>query len=336
MNIVTAASTPTDRSPVPRLPRSLSGYIWRRNAAHQTALAALAIVVFLLSAVPLEIQRRAVNDAITNGVVASIFWLAFAYFAVVVTEGGLKLCMNIYRGWVAEVTVRDLRRTISREIDHDSRALHTAEAAGVEISMILSEAEPVGGFVGSAVSEPLLQGGVLLSVFGYMAYLQPQMALLCMLVFSPQFVFVPLMQHAINRRAATRIQTLRDVSGGVVAVDPKNTRLAVLQDGRIDRVFALNMGIYKLKFTMNFLMNAMYHLGITTTLAVGGWYVVQGRIEVGTVVAFLSGLAKVNDPWGDIVNWFRELAVSRVKYGLIVQASDWLVKIREPSSGEAA
>jgi ABC-type bacteriocin/lantibiotic exporter with double-glycine peptidase domain len=163
-----------------------------------------------------------------------------------------------------------------------------------------------------------------------MVYLQPQMALLCLLVFSPQFVFVPLMQHAINRRAAARIQILRDVGGGIAAIDEGSGQLAVLQKGRIDRVFALNMGVYKLKFSMNFLMNAMYHFGITATLGVGGWYAATGRIEAGTVVAFLSGLAKVNDPWGDLVNWFREMAVSRVKYRLIVQASDWLLKIREP------
>ena len=43
--------------------------------------------------------------------------------------------------------------------------------------MTLSEAEPIGAFVGSSVSEPLLQGGILISVFAYMVYLQPMMAL---------------------------------------------------------------------------------------------------------------------------------------------------------------
>lgn len=326
----------TNRPLPPRLPRTLSGYIWQRNALHQAALATLAIAVFLLSAVPLEIQRRIVDDAIYRDGLRPIVWLALTYLGVVLAEGGLKLVMNIYRAWVSECAVRDLRRMISQQIDDSASALHTADAAGVEISMILSEAEPVGGFIGLSVSEPLLQGGVLLSVFGYMAYLQPHMALLCMLVFSPQLVFVPLMQHAINRRASLRIQTLRDVSGGIVGIAPQNAHLSVLQNGRIDRVFSLNMGIYKLKFSMNFFMNAMYHFGIVTTLGVGGWYVVTGRIEVGTVVAFLSGLAKVNDPWGDLVNWFREMAVCRVKYRLIVQASDWLLKLREPIANAAA
>lgn len=329
--MVQSVLLPADPDQALRLPRRLSGYIWR-GAAHQGALCLLAVAVFLISAVPLEIQRRLVNDAITNGLVRSILWLAAAYVGIALTEGGLKLVMNIYRAWVSENAVRELRRRLSRQIEHEASGLHTADAEGIEISLILSEAEPVGGFVGLSVSEPLLQGGILASVFGYMTYLQPHMALLCLLVLSPQIVFVPLIQHAINRRTGLRIQTLRDVGGGIAGIDRRNRELAVLQDGRIDHVFELNMGIYKLKFGMNFLMNAMYHFGVTVTLAVGGWYAVKGQIEVGTVVAFLSGLSKVNDPWGDIVNWFREMAVCRVKYRLIVQASDWLLKLREEAN----
>ena len=123
--------------------------------------------------------------------------------------------------------------------------------------MILSEALPVGGFVGVSVSEPLLQGGILVSVFGYLIHLHPTMALLSIIVFSPQLIFVPLMQNAINRRARRRIQTMREVSGSIVA-DPQGAGGSrLVQEARFDSVFALNMGIYKLKFTMNFLMNLL-------------------------------------------------------------------------------
>jgi ABC-type multidrug transport system fused ATPase/permease subunit len=77
---------------------------------------------------------------------------------------------------------------------------------------------------------------------------------------------------------------------------------------------------------MNFLMNFTYHAGIATALAIGGWFAVSGRIDVGTVVAFISGLAKVNDPWGDIVNWFREATVVSVKYRLVAEATDALAR----------
>ena len=313
------------------MPRTLFGYIWHSSARHQIVLCLLSVVVFLLSAVPLELQRRIVNDAIGRGATAAILWLALAYAGVALTEGGLKLALNVYRGWVGESTVRDLRRRIGALTPGAAMAQDRAMAEGVEISMILSEAEPIGGFAGISTSEPLLQGGVLLSVFGYLAYLEPWMALLSLAVFSPQLVFVPLMQRAINLRARERIRTLREVSGEIVGAAGGDATLAAAQEDRIGHVFRLNMGIYKIKFKMNFLMNLLHHLGVATALGVGGWLAVQGRIEVGTVVAFVSGLAKVNDPWGDVVNWFREMTVVDMRYRLVSDAVRWLAQ--EGSTG---
>ena len=41
---------------------------------------------------------------------------------------------------------------------------------------------------------------------------------------------------------------------------------------------------------------------------------------IGTVVAFLSGLSKLSDPWGDLVTWFRDLTVTGTKYRLVSTA----------------
>jgi len=67
-------------------------------------------------------------------------------------------------------------------------------------------------------------------------------------------------------------------------------------------------------------MNLLYSLGVIGILAVGGWLVLNGRTEVGTIVAFISGLARMNAPWRDLVNWFRELSNAGTKYRLIVAA----------------
>jgi len=266
-----------------RLPHTIFGYIWQVSSRHQIALCLLAVTVFLLSAVPLEIQRRIVNDAIKNGSFDSMFWLAIAYIAVALAEGAIKLGMNVYRSWVTERAVRHLRRSTSALTADAISGDDKARAQGTEISMVLSEADPIGGFVGTGLSEPLLQGGILISVFGYLVYLDPWLALLCFLVFTPQMVFVPLIQSAINRRAAERIGTLRELSGGIVGAG----------DG---------------------------DAGAAGALGVGGYYAVKGEIDVGTVVAFVSGLAKVNDPWGDLVNWFREMTAARLRYRLMADA----------------
>ena len=236
-------------------------------------------------------------------------------------EGAIKLVLNIYRSWVSEMAVLDLRRTISAFAVHTGDDPAPAVTEGTEISMVLSEAEPIGGFVGISVSEPLLQAGVLTSVFGYLVYLQPVMAMLCGAAIATQMLFVPLMQAAINRRAAARIQTLRSVGDSIAHVNAVQSGVDELQPERLRHVFSLDMGMFKIKYGMNFLMNLTHHLSVAMTLGVGGYLAVKGSIEVGTVVAFVSGLGKVIDPWGDLVNWYREMTAVRMRYRLVADAA---------------
>jgi ABC-type bacteriocin/lantibiotic exporter with double-glycine peptidase domain len=48
----------------------------------------------------------------------------------------------------------------------------------------------------------------------------------------------------------------------------------------------------------------------------------QGRIEIGTVVAFVSGLTKINDPGNDLVTFVRDITNARVKYRMIAKVLD--------------
>ena len=283
------------------------GYVVRSSGRHQIGLAILSVAVFGLSSVPLELQRRIVNDAIKQGAAETIVWLAIAYGVVALLEQGLKLALNIYRAWVGEDAVRTLRNTL-QHVEQDS-----SDEAGTHTSMIVAEAEPIGGFVGMAISEPLLQAGILASVIGYMTFLEPWTLVLSAGFLLPQAIFVPPMQQAINRRAEARIRTLRKVSGDIVETGTP-------EGERIERVFTLNMGIYKIKFGMSMAMNLLHYLAVAVALGVGGWFAVIGRVDVGMVVAVVSGLGKLNDPWRDLVSWGRELSVDSVKYRLFVDA----------------
>lgn len=301
------------------MPRSIMAYVVTHTGLHQAGLAALSVAVFALSVVPLDLQRRIVNGLSHQAAFETIAWLAVGYAAVALVEQALKMALNIYRGWVAESTVRRLRDTVqSAAIGAHA---DTAESAGIEIAMILEEAEPIGGFTGISLSEPLLQAGILVSVVSYMVVLQPWLALIGLAFFLPQTIFVPWLQRAINRRARERILVKRGVSGAIAGGhrQPQEARR-----GPIQRIFALNMGIYRRKFFMNLLMNLMHHLSVAVALCVGGWMVLEGHIELGTVVAVVAGLGKLSDPWGDLVNWAREYSVVAVKYRLFAGAADVL------------
>jgi ABC-type bacteriocin/lantibiotic exporter with double-glycine peptidase domain len=73
---------------------------------------------------------------------------------------------------------------------------------------------------------------------------------------------------------------------------------------------------------MTLLVNLMHDLGTVGILAAGGWLLLRGKTDVGTVVAFISGLNRTNNPWSDLVTYFRDLTNTGVKYKLIARALD--------------
>src|SRR5215469_12043694 len=300
-----------------RLPNTIFRYVFVVSWPHQIALVILTVVTFLLEIVPLELQRRIVNNLVKERPFQLVVMLCAAYAGTVMIQGAIKLSLNVYRGWVAENSIRDLRRRVLA-YSRAARSLAPGpEARGVGAAMIVAEVEPIGGFIGGSLSEPLLQAGILLSVLAYILHLDRWMAASAFVLFVPQLVFVPLMQHAVNRRAGARVWVLRQL--GISTADTADTTAEHdRSDGRrVDQVLRLNMGIYKLKFSMNFLMNLCSHLQVVAALLIGGWLVHTDQIEVGGVVAFISAVARLNDPWGDLVNYFRDLSVTQVKYGLV-------------------
>jgi ABC-type multidrug transport system fused ATPase/permease subunit len=302
------------------LPGNIYRYVLETSGWHQLSLAVLTIAVFLLEVAPLELQRRVVNDLVKHRDYRFIIILCAVYAGTVLVQGGTKLVLNIYRAWIAERATRDLRRRVHVLISSPTAASSTPEAEGVQASMIVAEVESIGGFVGESVSEPLLQGGILVSVLAYMIHVDVWMAATAFLLFVPQLVFVPLMQRAMNRRTRVRIRLIRRLSISVVEGKSSNAVRDRADDERIQRVFELNMGIYRFKFSMNFLMNLSTQLQIIGALLVGGWAVYAEQLEIGGVVAFISGIGRITDPWGDLVNYFREANITQVKYALVRDA----------------
>jgi ABC-type bacteriocin/lantibiotic exporter with double-glycine peptidase domain len=198
--------------------------------------------------------------------------------------------------------------------------------------MIVAEVESIGGFAGGSVSEPLLQGGILVSVLAYMIHVDFWMAGAAFALFVPQLVFVPLMQGAINRRTRARVQIIRLLSISVVEGTSSDDARDRTDDEHIEQVFELNMGIFRFKFTMNFLMNLSTQLQIISALLVGGWAMYADRLAVGGVVAFISGIGRITDPWGDLVNYFRDVNITQVKYGLVRDAINQQAQGRAPDT----
>jgi ABC-type multidrug transport system fused ATPase/permease subunit len=311
--------------------KSLYSYIWRKTGRDQLLVIGLSVVVFPLSMVPLELQRRIINQAVGGEQIELLLSLGGAYLAVVLLQGGLKYCMNMQRGHVSECLIAELRKGISRRtIAANREGPGTADVdqqTGTTVAMVAAEVEPLGGFAGESFSVPIVQIGVLLSVVAYMIVVEPYLALAGLAVFVPQAIVIPLVQAVINRRNKRRVELIRDVGDTIVETAGDDGRpFSAHEDTsglkrKIGLIYGLRMQVYKLKFGLKFFRNLVNHMSEIIVLLAGGWLVIEGETELGTIVAFLSGLQRVRDPWRDLVTYFRQASDARVKYELVRAAT---------------
>jgi ABC-type bacteriocin/lantibiotic exporter with double-glycine peptidase domain len=231
-------------------------FAWCQSRRHQPWALPTAVLIFPLTMVPLELQRRIIDQAVGGQNLDLLVWLGAIYLGVVLLQGGLKYLLRVYAGMVSERTILDLRRAVHRN----------GGGEGETVSIVASEAEQVGGFVGEAFSEPILQGGILVAVLGYMLVVEPTIALVSLGFFVPQILLVPMIQQFINRRARREVQLVREL-GDQIVDQATDQRYA----GTTRQVYAVRMSYYRWKYASKLLNNFMNHLAPLSVLMVGGY-----------------------------------------------------------------
>jgi ABC-type bacteriocin/lantibiotic exporter with double-glycine peptidase domain len=155
-------------------------------------------------------------------------------------------------------------------------------------------------------------------VIAFILASQPWLGVLALGIVVPQAAIVVAIQRRINHRVRQRVQALRDASDRVSESDLLQVEDAVLADFR--DVFETGRRIFQLKLSSKFALTAISGAGTVGILFLGGWLVLNGRSDVGTVVASLTGLTRIEGPWRDLIGFFRNASTVRVKYAMLVRA----------------
>jgi len=248
-----------------------------------------------------------------------------AYLVTILIQGGLKYVLNVGRGRLVEDVTRRLREVVYGRIDgivtESARSVDGDRIdTGAMVSMVAAEVEDVGGFVGESISLPLLQGGTLLAVAGYLFWLQPLIAAFAIFVYLPQILIVPRVQRIINRHARLHARQVRRIGAEVVhraTSGARDTSRAARFAYHVAQAFETRIRIYRRKFFLTFVGNFLDALGPLLVLLVGGWLVIRGEVEAGTIVVFISGFHKISGPWDELVNFYRTASNAQTKYNLL-------------------
>lgn len=293
--------------------------IWRGTGPAQIVLIVLSLSVAALAAVPLQYQKDIINGLADGMERHDLLRLGVEFFGFLVLSAALKFVLGYRVSILCEATIRLIRTRIylgQRDVIRPKGDEPIQQ--GTLATMIAAEAEEVGKFAGGAISSPVMQVGILVSVIAFIAVNQPLLGLFAMGVVLPQALIVMMLQKHINARIAERVKALRRATNQVVAEDIKRVEQAVLQD--FDAIYEARRKIFLFKQSSKFALNAITGIGTAGILILGGWLVLEGRADIGIVVAALAGLGRITQPWRELIAFYRELSAVRVKFHLLLPA----------------
>ena len=313
------------------MPQSVYRYIFRYSKKRQVVVIGMTLALLPLAPIPLELQRRLLDDAVANKDVSLLVWLAALYVGALLLGAGIKLAMRIQRELISAQIVHTLRRSVFYCIytmTPPSKIKASADGEdvvdeGAVVSMLSSEVEKLGGFAGSAISGPLLQVGTLISVLGYMFYIEPLVAAIALALYSPQFIVVSIFQARMNRLAAKKAIKVREL--GTFIVDQAEEELLEQEPPAVfteltDAILRIRTKFLMTKNIMKTINNLLIAMGPFGVISYGGYMAIQGEIEVGVILAFVSGLERLGGPIRDLIGSYSSITAARMRYGILLSS----------------
>lgn len=291
--------------------------IWRASARRQITLIVLSLAVAGLAAVPLEFQREIINHLTSSDVgTKRLILLGLGMMAVILLSLALKWVLGFCAGTLGEDMIRLIRNRLlwrSADITETGESMRK----GTMTTAISAEAEELGKFAGGAFSDPVVQIGTLISVIGYISSTQPGLGLIAFSMIVPQIVIVLVSQRKVNVFVAERVRILRSATDQLTTEDIE----AVEQDINtlFDEIYETRRRMFLWKLSAKFLLSVINGAGTVGILMLGGWLVLQGRTDVGTVVAATSGLSRIQGPTAFLIAFYRQVSANRIKYDLMLE-----------------
>ncbi len=312
-------------------------YILKHSLRQQIALTIMAVLSFPFLYAFYELPKMIVNGAIQAKTVAfpttllgveleqiDYLWvLCGAFLLLVAVNQGFKYVINVYSGITGERMLRRLRFDLYGRILRFPLPQFRKTSSSELVTMITAEVEPLGGFIGDAFKLPIFQGGYLIVILAFLLVQNWFMALAAVALYPVQFYLIPKLQRRVNLLGKERVRLVRQLSdrvgesvSGVVEIHTHNTARRERADfsTRLGAIYHVRLQIYIWKFIIKFLNNSINQLGPFCFYAIGGWLVIKGQLEIGTLMAAIAAHKDLAAPWKELLNFYQRQADAKIKY----------------------
>lgn len=324
---------------------SIYKYVLRYSKKQQIILTVLSIVSFPFLYYYLELPKLIINEAIqanNTSFPVDYFGVEFdqknylylmvgIFLLLVIINQAFKYVINVYQGISGERMLRRLRYELYGRIMRFPMPVFRKKSPGEIIPMIIGEVEPLGGFIGEAFALPIFQGGYLLVIVGFLVVQNWAMALAAVALYPAQTFFIPKLQKRVNLLGKRRVQLVRILSdllgetvSGVEEVHAHDGSkyMRARFSSQLNEIYTVRYSIYLLKFVIKFLNNFVQQLGPFFFYAIGGTMVINGTLEIGTLVAAIGAHKEMAAPWKELLAYYQRREDARIKYEQVVEQFD--------------
>jgi ABC-type multidrug transport system fused ATPase/permease subunit len=325
--------------------KSIYKYIIRFSLRQQLALLTMTAISMPFIYFSLDLPKQIINDAIDADVsefpleflgvqwdqVSYLFVLCGIFLVLVIINGAFKFQINVYTGLLGERMLRRLRYDLYSRVLRFPLPTFRKLSQGEIIPMITQEVEPLGGFIGMAISSPAMFGGQLVTILGFLFVQDWVMGLAAVALYPFQLYIIPKLQRKVNLLAKERVRLVRKLSDrigesvqGVMEIhahDTSNLELADIAD-RLGTIFDVRYRIYKLKFFTKFLNNFLNQLGPFLYYSIGGYLVIQGDLTFGALIAAIAAYKDLAQPWKELLLYYQIQQDSKIKYEQVTSQFD--------------
>ncbi|KIN75340.1 ABC transporter, permease protein [Sulfitobacter noctilucae] len=319
---------------------TIFSFIWKYSRRDQLYLLAFTLFTFPFLYATLELPKRIINDAIgaeSNVIdfmgveltqVQFLMALCFSYLGAVLVHGLLKMRLNTMKGVLSERMLRRFRYQLLKRMMRFPRSYFQETSQGELVSMVTSEAEPMGGLMGDFIAQPVFQAGQMLVILMFLFLQSFWFGLAGIALIPLQAWLIPLLQRQINELNKQRIKEVRQFSAEIgetaAGITDLRTnggwryRLAGFTE-RLGKLFEIRFKIFQKKFFMKFLNNFITQLTPFFFYAVGGYLAIKGDITVGALVAALAAYKDLSSPWKELLTYYNQTQDMAVRWDVVIE-----------------
>jgi ABC-type multidrug transport system fused ATPase/permease subunit len=157
------------------------------NLCLQAILVVAALAAASFNVVPLEMQKRIVNDAIEMRNLDRLIWCCGFYLAAVTASTALKFAIGVLQSIVARRTLCSMRQEYYRHVLTLPTAFYRDTQSGLVVSALTKDLATAGDYSGMAVSVPVTNGLLLIAFGRYLFWLNPFLAAISLSIYPSCF-----------------------------------------------------------------------------------------------------------------------------------------------------